>query len=255
MDLSAQTVKTCIWQKLCTPQKVELVLETLDAVQAASQALSQIENDGFEIEASTDFRAIPEIVEDLGKPHLTPILSPMRHDYTSRTAFWLILKRRGGSAVGCVGARLEEVGEGEIAEYWHRNFARHYPSASTLNIRLSRSANSTLSGRLAYIGDLYIEPSSDGGIGRKKRARLSSLLHLVHALVTLEWKVDAAYSFITASDALRGAGSNYGFTLQLPGQKNWGGSPPPKRFDDEWLVILPAGDRSAVFRRQASNSS
>ena len=229
-------------------------MQSFDALQAASHALTKIGENGFTVEAMTDFEVVPGLTASMGKPHLTPLLSPQAHDFTSNTAFWLILKDDQGNPAGCVGARLEVTEKDEIAGFWSRAFSRHYPGAN-YEITLSGSAHNILVGRLAYIGDLYIKPSVGGGLGVGGRQRLSSMLLLMHALVSLEWKVDAAYSFITEKDALRGAGNQYGYTLQLPMQKNWKGDPPPNRYEDEWLIILPSSDRNAVFRRQVSNSS
>lgn len=220
-------------------------------MKAASSALSAIGEDGCSVEVTTDFESIPSIASGMGKPHLTPLLTPLNHDFTSQNAFWLILRDTDNSPLGCIGARLEEVGEGEIAEYWHRVFTRHYPDAGPVQVNLAGSARAALAGRLAYIGDLYMVPPSESGLGQSARGRVSSLLLLTHALVALEWKVDAAYSFITRRDGLRGAGLQYGYTVQLPMQKGWNGRPPKNRYDDEWLIILPASDRDAVFRRPA----
>ena len=231
------------------PKKRDRSLRSFDAVQAASHALSQIGVDGYTVEATTDFDAVPKLAKEMGKPHLTPLLSPLSHDFTTQTAFWLILRDEQGRPAGCVGARLEIAAENEIPAFWSRVFARHYPG-SEYEITLSSSARDALVGRLAYIGDLYISPTNANGLGIASRNRLSSILHLMHALVALEWKVDASYSFITEKDALRGAAVQYGYTVQLPMQKNWKGRPPGNRYEDEWLIILPAGDHPAVFRRR-----
>lgn len=224
-------------------------MKSFDAVQAASHSLARIGEEGFTVEATTDFKAVPLLAQSMGKPHLTPLLSPLSHDFTAQTAFWLILRDGSGTPAGCVGARLEVTGKDEIPGFWSRIFARHYPGSS-YEISLSGSARDALVGRLAYIGDLYITPNNTGGLGTGSRRRLSSLLHLMHSLVALEWKVDASYSFITEKDALRGAAVQYGYTVQLPMQKNWKGQPPPNRYEDEWLIILPAADHPAVFRRR-----
>lgn len=224
-------------------------VQTFDALQAASRALATIAAEGHSIEVTGDFSAIPKIAKDMGKPHLTPLLSPMNHDFSSQTSFWLVLRNQDGVPEGCIGARLEHVEKGEITEYLSRVLSRHYPDAGPLELSLSGTARQVLAGRLAYIGDLYINLPSDRGISVGSSKRLSAMLTLMHTVVALEWKVDAAYSFITERDALRGAGSQYGYTIQLPMQKNWSGRPPKNRYDNEWLIILPSDDREAVFRR------
>ena len=229
-------------------------MNSFDAVQAASSALSKIGESGFTVEATTDFDVVPNIADTVGKPHLTPLLDPSNHDFSAQTAFWLILKDEVGNPAGCVGARLEDLRNDEIDDFWRRSFSRHYPDAGSIDITLSRSARDVLAGRLAYIGDLYMAAPT-GGLGGASGNRLSCFLHLMHALVALEWKVNAAYSFISAKDALRGAGTQYGYTLQLPRQKGWKGQPPKNRYDDEWLIILPSTDRAAAFRQQVSSNS
>lgn len=231
-------------------------MDTLESVRVASISLEQLKVAGFEVEATTRFDDLPKLVDEMGKPYLSPLLSPARHDFTDGNSFWLILRALDGVAVGCVGARLEDLGSGRIDDYWKRVFERHFPDTGPISVTLAGSAETALSGRLAYIGDLFVAPAgASNGLGRHSKKYLFYLLHLMHAIVALEWRVSAAYAFISPRDALRGAAGQYGFTIQLPRQKRWRGDAPPGRYNDECLVILPAKDRPAVFRQAILNNS
>ena len=64
---------------------------------------------GLTVRQSSDFSRIDAIIDEIGKPYLTPQLSPNWHEFTEETAFWLIAEDLEGAPVGMMGVRLDEL--------------------------------------------------------------------------------------------------------------------------------------------------
>lgn len=215
-------------------------MKTMLYLEASSASLEALRAAGYSVEVSTDFDATRELVQTLEKTYLTSHFSPDLHDFTERNAFWLILKD-GERPVGCIGARLDDLGRETADSYWRRVFPRIYPEGGPITATLSGTSRNLLTGRLAYIGDLFFARDHRG-----RQRVLSALLLLTHAMVAVEWRPGATYAFMRGVDVRRGFGVRYHFTVHTPPPHQWD-LPPEHRSNDEWVVILPEADHDAVF--------
>ena len=79
---------------------------------------------GLRIKQLNDFSRIDALIDEIGKPYLTPQLSPNWHEFTEETAFWLIAEDLEGSPVAMMGVRLDQLGGEALSEYWVRQLTR-----------------------------------------------------------------------------------------------------------------------------------
>ncbi len=218
-------------------------MKTFDAISAASEALASLATNDIDIQATNNVDDVWDFTREIGKPYLTALLAPERNSFTAANCFWLKLVEQGKCA-GCVGARLDDLGDEPIERFWAREFDRHFPDAGRIVSEISPSVHRELKGRVAYIGDLYLSPEF--------RGRLTILPHvfrLLHATISLEWAPRSSYAFMRTSDVYKGFSARYGFSVHLPNQKRWPGEAPDGRYNDEQLVMLPSQDTPAILQQ------
>ena len=128
--------------------------------------------------------------------------------------------------------------------YW---LAANHPDGETL-LSFTESLPRGFSGRLAYIGELFVQPNFRGS-----RKRLRYLMILLHCCIATRWRADWTYAMMRNRDVMAGLGTTYGFTFQLPGVARWQHPSPPGRGDSEWLVALSADDFSHTTAHYAAS--
>ncbi len=224
-------------------------MKALDYTKTAKVCLDGLNAQGLEIEELTDFDAVEQLIEDIGKPYLTPILAPNNNDFTDGNAFWLVAWDSYEPAV-LIGAKLEVLQSEPIDKYWIRTSRRHYPNHNGETIKsVAPHVSSELTGRLAYIGDLYIRPQNRGSM-----AVLEKFMMLAQMAVALSWDPDFTYAFMRDRDVRLGFANRYGFTRHLPSVREWC-DPPHGRSNSEWLVTLSRSDREHLLRNYARSSN
>ncbi len=217
-------------------------MKALEFVKAATFCLDSLKASGLELEELTDFDAVEQLIEDMEKPYLTPILAPNNNDFTEETAFWLAAWD-GTEPVILIGAKLEVLDREPVDKYWIRTSRRHYPSSTgeTLSAVAPQAAQE-LYGRLAYIGDLYVRPQNRGSL-----AVLEKFMLMAQLLVAMRWDPDFTYAFMRDRDVRLGFANRYGFTKHLPSVREWS-DPPMGRSNSEWLVTVSRSDRDHVIQ-------
>lgn len=197
--------------------------------------LSELQQKGYDVEVLEDVSDIPQIVSDLGKPYLTPKLSPAFNDFTSEDNFWMLLKN-GEQIVGVAGCRLENLGRRKLSEHWKASLKRQYGENERDVIEwVSPIVDEQLSGKLAYYGDLFFSPEA----GRSRRI-LRLFVLIGHLWTTLKWTPDAIYAFVREKDLSRGANYYYNFPRFIPSPQRWIKPAPEPREDSEYVVMLSA---------------
>jgi len=197
-------------------------------MKVAAYCLNMIETSGYSVKEYTDYSKIPQILDSLGKPYVTPHLSPNRNDFTQASSFWIVVEK-DGVVVAAGGVRLEDLGQESVGQYWDRLYKRQ----SGYGVR--RIANpllNELSGKLAYLGDLHLKEGHRGG-----RLLLHHCAILCHVIVSIKWSPDWTYAFLHKKDVMRGAAALYGFSRTIPQSKIWQRVEQPRR-DDEYCASL-----------------
>ncbi len=198
---------------------------------------SYLESKGFSVEEVTELADVEGIVAEAEKPYLTSMNSPLQNDFTRANSLWLVARKNGVPAfVGC--AKLEDLLDEEVTQYWSRLFKRHYGRHGEITHSLPM-VDRELRGRLVYFGDLFVSRQFRGSL-----PALRAFVAIGHSAVSLKWDPDWTYCFIRERDVMRGASSLYGFTRVFGNPFDWGEKPPPPRNGTEWLVAVPRSDVS-----------
>lgn len=212
-------------------------MQTLQLGRYFSDLYRYLEGEGYQIEELTDYMAIGGLMDQIGKAYLTPMNSPTANDFTQKNVLWLVA-RKSGVPVMVGAARLEDLGDETVDEYWRRLFWRHHPEAK---FRLNfPTVVSDMKGKLAYFGDMFVVQGHRG-----KANALRAFVALGHVAVSMKWDPDWTYCFVRERDVMRGSPSRFGFTRQMGVAFSWEGKPPEPRTGTEWLVGLPRGELAA----------
>ena len=209
---------------------------------ASARCLDNLKASGLEVSGIVDFELVDLLIEEMDKPYLTPVLAPANHDFTQENAFWLVAWNNEEPAM-IIGARLEPLGTETVETYWKRTSRRHYPSGEGETIEtVAPEVNKDLRGKLAYIGDLFVQRTHRG-----IPDLLENFMLFAHATIGLKWDPDFTYAFMRNRDVRLGFANRYGFTRHFPSARTWV-NPPDGRSNSEWLVSLPRSDRNHVIR-------
>ncbi len=211
-------------------------MEILELVRAGGASVDSLIMQGWTVEQSTDFKAVPQVLQDLGKPAMTPILAPAHNDFTKTNAFWLFAYDDQGP-VACISARMDDVGSEGLGAFISRAMSRSYPPDNEGVLRFTADhVGQQMCGRLVYIGELFVRRDARGN-----RDALEHFLMLAHSVAALKWGADWHYAFMRARDVNLGMDRTYWFTRRWPGVMEWT-DPPAGRGESEWLVALPRED-------------
>lgn len=146
--------------------------------------------------------------------------------------------------VGSVGVRFDNLSGESIQDFWSRIFDRHYPELGPLPVKdTAGPICSDIAGRLAYVGDLFVNPAARGS-----RGTLALLLMLSHCISEIKWDPDRIYGFMRERDVRLGFASKYGFTRQIPGVQQWVILPKSRPGDSEYFVTTNRADRRQMTK-------
>lgn len=199
--------------------------------------MNELQSKNYDVDVLDDVAEIPSIIAELGKPYLTPKLSPTFNDFTSEDTFWMLL-RHGEEVVGVAGCRLENLGRRKLSEHWKTSLKRQYGNGERDVIEwVSPQVDESLKGRLVYYGDLFFSPQA----GRSRRI-LRLFVLIGHLWTTLKWTPDAIYAFVREKDLSRGANYYYNFPRFIPSPQRWVKPAPEPREDSEYVVMLSADE-------------
>ena len=204
-------------------------LNSLQLAIVASKCLKALEKHGISLEFRTDFEQVANIGLGLGKPYLTPKMSPLFHDLARGSCFWLVMVK-DGLPVGSIGVRFEDIGDEEFDRYLMRTGNRHYPVPDRETIEKVAKPLRDVSGKLAYFGELVVSDRS----GRRTDV-LGWFLLFAHVQTLINWPdVDWIYAFVSKAHGVRGQAARYWFTRQIPFAQTWS-CPPEERGSEEWF--------------------
>lgn len=219
-------------------------MRSIEFLKAGANCLDLLADHGLSVNQVHDFEEAQARMLALGKPGITPILSPDFTDFTEASGFWFFLTD-GERDLGGTGARFDNIGGESVETYWPRLFRRNYPSGEGPTTQVPpNSAAQNLRGRLIYLGDLYFDSRVRG-----QRDVLETFIWLLHMTAALKWDFDWIYAFMRQRDVELGFSVRYGFTRAIPNAQNWL-STHPGRGSTEYLVMLPRAEfLDGVVRR------
>lgn len=189
---------------------------------AAARVIHGLETKLFEIgvrvEYGTDFALLEHLLRKTSKERLTEHFSTALNTYTPANAYWLRAYSEDGETVAVGAVRLDDLGTMSlgkyIANYWHRC----YPDAAGDGARASRHQPrflSEVSGRVAYLGDLWVARLW-------QRKRIHEHLTPLAVVVTLQkWDPDWLYCWIRPGAWSKRYPMAYGFSAVHPVGIRW----------------------------------
>ena len=199
----------------------------------ASECRNKLKESGYNIVHVEDMAAIREIVEILGKPYLTPRLSPFLNDFTPKNCFWLLLER-GDETIAAGGCRFDDLGDMKLSQFWTNCVARHYDKTGGAIVDVAAPVDEHLSGRLVYFGDLVVREDFRGA---KTGQILKLFTHFAISFAMLKFDPESAYAFVRERDVGRGAMKFYGFNTVIHQAQTWSNAPAYHRDDDACMFV------------------
>jgi hypothetical protein len=199
----------------------------------AAECRHALKDDGYSILHAEDLNTIRELVDILGKPYLTPRLSPFLNDFTPNNCFWLLLTQ-GEQTVAAGGCRFDDLGNMKLSQFWKNCVARHYQRTGGAVVDVAPPVDEHLSGRLAYFGDLIVHEDFRGA---KAGRVLKRFTHFAIAFAMLKFAPDSVYAFVREKDIGRGAMKFYGFNTVIHNAQTWSNAPDYHRDDDACFLV------------------
>ena len=141
--------------------------------------------------------------------------------------------------VGTVAARLDLLGPMTLEEHWHQYLPRVYQADDGQPVEIDPRQHSfcrEVSGRVVYLGQMWIAPSKrEGGLG-------SRLAHLVQLAALLQYEPDYVYCWMWQCNVDGGFAQACGYTEIINRGIRWKKPPAGNAaLKDLWL----AGNRSS----------
>lgn len=182
-------------------------------VRLATQCLTAIEAGGLRVESSNDFMQLSRKMPDISKKSLTPKMDPEKNDFLEGDGFWLGAYN-GDELVAVIACNFQDLGGEGLSSFLLRSTNRQYGAQTIDYVAPQEVVN--ISGRTAYIGELFVKKEYRGKVGL-----LRPLVLLVATTCCLEWKIDYAYAFFRRRDFMARMPQLYGFTDHVPGVMRW----------------------------------
>ena len=182
-----------------------------------------LDRDGLHVEQVHHPNDARRAAERLGEPALSGRFDPDMFDHFQSTSFWLLVYHRPnpdktkGHLVGMVGARVDDLAQGEFTPSLLRRMKRTYgaPINTTEPLGITPPVFEAMSGRVASISELFLTPD----FRQTGALNLRALLLLTFAYARTEWDFDWLYALIGEDHAAQRYLASYCFatTYQTTG--------------------------------------
>lgn len=200
-----------------------------DIIQSVAPFFEEIERLGYEVEATSDFEKIIDLVAATGRRAQTPMMSVLRNDFTEETAFWSFLFREG-KVVGGIGAKFEPLGREPFASYIGRTARTQYGRESNPISEVAEPANALISGNIVYIGELEFAREHRGNL-----RLLEAFMRVHQGLCAVKWRnLDWIYAIVPEEH--QRFSWLYGFMVSVPGVLKWHDPLPEGRLNSHVLL-------------------
>lgn len=180
---------------------------------------------------------LPEVARDrlskISKMPSHPQSSVLMNDFTEKNSFFVFFQCDGRD-VGCVSARMDDLGGEVFEDFWARTMRRWYGATEEFNVDTDHRLPINLSGKIVYIGDMHLADEFRGF----KNIHLRAALYSMYLLSVDRWPdLSAIYALFMEKFALNGYLATYlaAETVMAPQLFQ---SEIPGRDDSDWLAIL-----------------
>lgn len=191
---------------------------------ALSKRLAKLKGRGCDVGVTHDYRSVSERLREIGKPYLTPTLSPEWNDFTQEGCFWITIGK-GGRMLGAAGVKLERLGRERVSDYWRRIHQRQYGGGNRVTTidGVSPLVDQRVAGDIVYFGDLFFTPEL------RKMSAIEDFGHAALFHAAISWRADFFYAFLKDRDLRRGFGFQLGLMSCIPRAQIWSDPAPETR--------------------------
>lgn len=191
---------------------------------------AKLDRRGIGLELVNEGEAIQDVLLAVGKPYLTPHLSPLENSFTESNSFWVVATK-DDQVVFTGGVRFDDIGSERLSSFWQREVARFYknhdgPPRLVVDPLLD---DLVPSGRICYMGDLISVPNAQSPLD------LRNFALAVQMLACMEWRPDMTCAFVSDRHARRNAGMHYGFLSTALRIHEWINPPYPRTNREHFL--------------------
>lgn len=198
--------------------------------------LNRLEAQGLRLRLVSDPEAAAELLDRTDRDFSTFPLDGQRVAFTRTNAFWLFAMEGEKVFAGC-GVRLDDLGGEEFGPYYLRTSVPTFGQPAYV-IGDGFPAD-TLTGRVAYCGDLVSPKASSKGLAANNMLRLFCF-YMQYRIFT-DLRSDWVYCVMRDRQFARGAPQSYGFLSNLPFCWDWKECPYPGG-RPEWISFLKCSD-------------
>ncbi|MEO0765183.1 MAG: hypothetical protein AAFY75_04125 [Pseudomonadota bacterium] len=175
----------------------------------AVQCLQEMERLGVQLEVVKDFRSIPAVMSQLGRPLSSPS-DPSKVLMTEANSFWIVGRRvdektgQNKPVIGCA-VRVDDLGCEDVESFISRSVEVLF-GVNVLSVNSNAFSGRTW-GRAAYIGALTSGVSL--GMGRDAKKIIQLLMTYTHFRAVTDLRADVNYCFLRQRDEAKAV--TYGF--------------------------------------------
>lgn len=184
---------------------------------------------GLSIRIERNWSVARALMEQLDHERIAPILDPDKHAFTWSSCFWMFAMDSNDNPKIGGGVRLDDIAGQSVKGFLDDALRPIFGSAPhTSNIDLGDWGS-----RIAYFGDLRVKKRD--GLSKSARDDVRFFTMYGHFRVFQDMQADCCYCFLRERDAMRGAGSAYGFLNSSPFPWHWD-NPPFEAGNPEWIA-------------------
>ncbi len=193
----------------------------------------RLASSGLSIQQVFDPEAARIRLSALSKTPSRPASSVLENDFTEENSFFVFFQSEGKD-VGCVSTRMDNIGSKRFEDFWAALVRRLYTDREDFPVDTNHRLPFALTGKIVYIGDMYLDPEYRG----LDNLHLRAALYAIYLLALDQWPdLDGIYALFIERFANEGYLTTYlasesVMAPQLFSQKIEG------RDDSDWLSVM-----------------
>ncbi|WP_208992992.1 hypothetical protein [Roseibium sp. TrichSKD4] len=200
-----------------------------------SRAFSGLEREitklGYVFRLGSDFEELEKMLSDTDKGELTEHFNTVFNTYTPESGFWAAVLDADGACICIAAARVDNLGKQSLQTHLRKYWKRCYPAICDGRALASNDQprfQSQISGRVAYLGDLWVRQQCRG---KRIHERVAPLIMLA---ALHKWEPDWMYCWVRPSAWSKRYPLAYGFSTVEPVGIRW--ENPPSSIDDDLVL-------------------
>lgn len=220
------------------------------AMMRVSGLVGELEAAGVRVEVSDDFakyRSYRDAQTDRGG--LYPTFDISRSFVDSTNGFWICGFNSYGDLIHTQAVRLFDLSGSTLGEHLDVHRHKYITPDTTPDPDLTRyvgpDALGTVTGRVCYHGDFWLQPSGLGGM--RSQGATGVFSRILFEIMQFRWRPDYVFALIPQQLASKGAHLRYGYTHCEPGK--WIG-PDNQVTDVDYLIWMNAHDIASAVARE-----